>query len=127
MCTVTVANLNVLTGGTDFVNCTTDTADPDIFNGDMKSKLHLSSATSVNASEEAENEEACLAVSQSVRSTAELCVFQRTRFEDLVPESYSYADKSPNRSNWIKTIDEEMDVPNANGTVSPNATRHVPN
>lgn len=57
------------------------------------SKLHLSSATSVNASEEAEDEEACLAVSQSVRITAELCVFQRTSFEDLVPESYSYAVK----------------------------------
>ena len=32
-------------------------------------------------------------------------MLQRSSFEDLVPESYDDAVKSPNRSNWIKAID----------------------
>ncbi|KAM9888390.1 hypothetical protein OXX79_012957, partial [Metschnikowia pulcherrima] len=114
MNTVTVASLNVLTGSPDFVNCTTD-VDPDIFIGDMKSKLHSSSGN-VSKEAEAEDDEARLAVSRSVRVAAEIFVLQRSSFEDLVPESYMDAVKSPNRSNWIKAIDEEMDALNANGT-----------
>lgn len=41
---MTVASLNALIGSIDFVSCTADTAEPDIFVGDMKSKLYLSCA-----------------------------------------------------------------------------------
>lgn len=43
-------------------------------------------------------------------------MLQRTSFQDLVPESYSDAVKSPNSSNWIKAIDDEMDALKAKGT-----------
>ena len=52
-----------------FANCTSNTADPYTFVGDMTSKLHVSST---NASEEAENYEAQIAVSLSVRIATEL-------------------------------------------------------
>lgn len=43
MRTMTVASLNILTGGIDVANCTTDTTDLGTFIGDMKSKLHIPS------------------------------------------------------------------------------------
>lgn len=65
---MTVAS-NFLTGKTDTVNCTTGTAEPGTFVGNMKSKLNLSFK---DASKEAEVDEAGLAVCRSVRIAAEL-------------------------------------------------------
>ena len=63
---ITSTSFNILTVGAGFADCTTNTAEPDTFVGDMKRKLHVSPA---NASEKAE---AQLAVFLFVRIAAEL-------------------------------------------------------
>ena len=63
---ITSTSFNILTSSTGFADCTTNTAGPDIFAGDMKRKLHVSPA---NATEEAE---AQLAVFLFVRIAAKL-------------------------------------------------------
>lgn len=63
---MTGASFNILTSSADFANCTTNTAGPYTFVGDIKRKLHVSPA---NASQEAE---AQLAVFLFVRIADEL-------------------------------------------------------